>query len=41
MCAPQSDIDNIFNTYGNFYLNFNYINSVINPNQPNFISYYI
>ena len=40
-CAPQKEIDRIFSQYGNFIVNMNYINPVINPNQPNFISHYV
>lgn len=40
-CAPQADIDSLFTIHKNFYLNFNYINTVINPDQQNFMSYYV
>ncbi len=40
-CATQGEIDTLFNTYRNFYLSFTYTNPVINPNLPDYISYYI
>jgi hypothetical protein len=38
-CAPQSDIDNMFSLKKNFNLMVHYTNPVINPNQPDYISY--
>lgn len=32
-CAPQNQIQQLFNKYGNFYISLNYINPVINPNS--------
>jgi hypothetical protein len=40
-CASQEEISNLFDTYGNFYLTINYVNPVINPNEQDYISYYI
>jgi hypothetical protein len=33
-CAPQADIDALFNKHKNFYLMVHYTNPVINANQP-------
>jgi hypothetical protein len=40
-CASQEEISNLFTAYGNFYMTVNYINPVINPNEQEYISYYI
>lgn len=40
-CAPQEQIDNLMDTYGNFYFQINYINPVLNPLQQDYKSYYL
>ena len=40
-CYPQNEIDNLFTEYGNFYFTINYMNTVINPGEVNYRSYYL
>ena len=40
-CASQAKIDQLFQQYSNFYLTYNYINPVINPNSVQFMDYYL
>lgn len=40
-CATNEEIDQIFETYSNFYLTYFYINPVINPNKPDHLSYFL
>ncbi len=40
-CYPQDQIDNLFTEYGNFYFTVNYINTVINPGEVTYLSYYL
>ena len=40
-CANQSDIDATLQTFTSFQLKFNFVNSVINPNEPNYLKYYL
>ena len=42
-CAPQEQIDAVYNQYGNFVVRLSFINPIINPSKPNpnHISYYL
>ena len=40
-CAPQTVIDDTLNQYPNFYFRIKFTNPVINPNQPDYIQYYV
>ncbi len=40
-CYPQNEIDDLFTKYGNFYFTINYLNTVINPGEVSYLSYYL
>lgn len=40
-CFPQNEIDDLMNKHGNFYFSVNYINTVVNPNEVDYLSYYL
>ena len=40
-CYPQNEIDDFFAKYGNFYFTINYVNTVINPGEVSYLTYYL
>ena len=40
-CASAEIIDQTFTNNSNFLIKFNFVNPVINPNQPNHIQYFL
>lgn len=40
-CYPQNEIDDLMTEHGNFYMNINYMNTVVNPNEIDYRSYFI